>query len=218
MADFKTHTLVGSGLGLALSYAAFARDWATQFPILVLIYVATIIGSYLPDLDHDSGRPVRIVFTFFGIIGAIITLLLCIFRFDISWLGIMVWTGTIYLIIRYFISYFFKKFTKHRGIYHSVPMMLIAFLLTFSLVNLFDISKETKVVISLGVAFGFLSHLVLDEIFSTKTFLGIPYKMNSSFGSSLKFASKSKWSTILMYILLFCLIYLHKDLIPSLLR
>src|SRR4029077_2569920 len=84
----------------------------------------------LPDLDSDSGVPVR---ELFGIAAAIVPCLL--FRrlaaFGFSVEQILVLLGGAYVLIRYGLAPVFKRFTVHRGIYHSIPAMLIAGLVIF---------------------------------------------------------------------------------------
>jgi hypothetical protein len=58
-----------------------------------------------------------------------------------------------------------------------------------------------------GVMLGFLSHLILDEIYSVD-FNGIRIKLKASAGSAFKFFSSSVWGTAVCYGLLGALGYL----------
>jgi membrane-bound metal-dependent hydrolase YbcI (DUF457 family) len=165
----------------------------------------------LPDLDADTGRPVRIIFTFFGLVGAALTFLIERYVLELGWGIIAVSLAVSYLLIRYILSFIFRKITKHRGIMHSLPMMVVFFFLTFSIASLFPIPRVTKFVLSITVMFGFLSHLVLDEIYSTKNFMGIPYKVGRSFGNALKLSSKSERVTTFIYLLIIVLFFFNID-------
>jgi hypothetical protein len=218
MADFKTHTLAGSGIGIGLAFLTYASDWSRDVPILILIYIASIIGSYLPDIDSDSGRPVRIIFTFFGLIGFGLFFLLGFISDVFKLLELLFYSFLVFIGIRYILSFIFRKFTKHRGIYHSIPFLIICFLLTLFITAQTNLSSKIQLIFAVSVAFGFLSHLVLDEIFATKSFMGIPYKTNGSFGKALKFRSQSKSSTIIVYGFLLLLMYADKEILSKVLR
>jgi hypothetical protein len=58
-----------------------------------------------------------------------------------------------------------------------------------------------------GVMIGFLSHLVLDELYSVD-FMGVGIRLNKYAGSALKLASPSRMATLATYVLLAGLAYL----------
>src|SRR5205085_2109900 len=105
----------------------------------------------------------------------------------------------IYLLIRYGVSEVFKRATVHRGMFHSVPAMLITGLLVF-------LSYDTpyrmlRYYLAVGVMLGFLSHLVLDELYSVD-FMGLRVRISKSAGSALKFYSPSWAATLACYVFL----------------
>src|SRR5207249_4652834 len=112
---------------------------------------------------------------------------------------ILVILAGVYLLIRYVISSLFKKFTVHRGIYHSVPALLIAGLAVFLAYKTPDLT--VRLFLAGGTMIGFLSHLVLDEMCSVE-FTGAQVQLNSFAGSALKFFSKSWPITLAVYALL----------------
>src|SRR5581483_8048964 len=93
--------------------------------------------------------------------------------------------------------------TVHRGMFHSTPAMLIAGLAVFLLDKGSDM--PVRLFLAGGVMIGFLSHLVLDEVFSVD-FLGL--RLKKSAGSALKLASKSLPATLTCYAILAALSYL----------
>jgi hypothetical protein len=58
-----------------------------------------------------------------------------------------------------------------------------------------------------GVMIGFLSHLILDEIYSVD-FRGVRIKLKSSAGSAIKLVSPSVFATTTCYLILGGLLYL----------
>jgi hypothetical protein len=197
MASFYGH--FGTGLVLGGAYAAAGAwyghyDWGVVF----LAGATTAIGALTPDLDSDSGRPIR---ELFGLAGTVFPLFL-IPRLRQSGLtveqALCVMIGA-YLFIRYGLSRFLKKLSVHRGMFHSIPALFVAGLAVF------DVYHHENVLIRLYLAgammVGFLSHLILDEIFAVDL-RGIP-RLKHSFGTALKLTSRSWKATLFCYLLLF---------------
>jgi hypothetical protein len=197
MASYVGHLTFSTALGVAYGgYGALQlhMDWG---PVCMGAGL-TAVGGLLPDLDSDSGVPVRELFG----LGAVILPLLFFHRlvtmgFTIE--QIIVILAGLYLLIRYGLSYIFKKFTVHRGIYHSIPAMLIAGLIIFLAYHSPDV--YLRVYMAAGTMLGFLSHLVLDELCSVD-FNGVKISVNQFAGSALKFWSPSLPVTLATYALL----------------
>ncbi len=203
MASYRGHLMFSSLLGTA--YGGFAAwYWNLDWGPAVLGGALTTAGGLLPDLDSQSGVPVR---ELFGTAATVLPLLLFPrlrqegFTAEQT-LALMV---LVYVLVRYGLSALFKRWTVHRGMFHSIPALLIAGLGMFLLYH----SSEVLVRLYLagGVALGFLSHLVLDEMCSVD-FNGIQVSLNQFAGSALKLTSKSYLATGFTYLLLGGLIYL----------
>src|SRR5262249_4988161 len=95
--------------------------------------------------------------------------------------------------------------TVHRGMFHSIPALLIAGLLVFLLYQ--SPSLALRVFLAGAMMLGFLSHLVLDELCSVN-FSGVSFRLNKYAGSALKFVSPSLSATLMAYAVLAALIYL----------
>jgi hypothetical protein len=67
--------------------------------------------------------------------------------------------------------------------------------------------RNVRLLLACGVMIGFLSHLVLDEIYSVD-WRGMKPKLKSSAGSAVKFASPSFFATVTCYLILGGLLYL----------
>jgi hypothetical protein len=203
MASYRGHLMCSSILGAAwggLAAWQLHLDWGPVF----LGAGLTAVAGLLPDLDSDSGVPVRRTF---GIIGIVVPLLVLrrLLRQDVPLGETLVIVLLAHLAIRYGLSHLFKRLTVHRGMFHSIPALCIAGLAVF----LLDKRSEMPVRLFLagGVMIGFLSHLVLDEICSVD-FQGLKPHLKKSAGSALKLVSKSWGATLTCYAILASLVLL----------
>jgi membrane-bound metal-dependent hydrolase YbcI (DUF457 family) len=203
MAGFRTHITVSTGCGIIYGAAAVQP---LGFPPEAGMLAAGItgIGGMLPDLDSASGRPVR---EMFGLAAVIVPLMFVhrLMQAGVSHEGILATFLFGYLLIRYVVSDVFKRFTVHRGMYHSIPAMFIAGLCVYLAYHSPD--RNVRLMLACGVMIGFLSHLVLDEIYSVD-WRGMKPKLKSSAGSAVKFASPSFFATVTCYLILGGLLYL----------
>jgi hypothetical protein len=198
MANFTGHITTSAALGVAYgiwgSYH-LQMDWGPVF----LGAGLTTLGGMLPDLDSDSGIPVR---EMFNLSGALLPVLLLPRLYGFTSDQILVILAAIYLIVRFGISHLFKRLTVHRGMFHSVPAMVVAGLSVFLLYHNPDVYRRAYM--AGGTMLGFLSHLVLDELFAVDL-MGLTPKLNKFAGSALKMWSKSWVATLLTYALLIAL-------------
>ena len=96
----------------------------------VLAAGLTWVGGMLPDLDSDSGVPVR---EMFGLAAAVLPLLLMhrLIHMGLSREAILAVLLFGYIFVKYGAANIFKHFNVHRGMYHSLPAMLIAGLVVY---------------------------------------------------------------------------------------
>jgi membrane-bound metal-dependent hydrolase YbcI (DUF457 family) len=207
VAGFRTHITVSTALGVVYGGVA-VQPFGFQTDAALLAAGLTGVGGMLPDLDSGSGVPVR---ELFGLAAAVVPLLLVprMVHSGMTREAVLVALLFGYIFIRYIVSNIFKKFTVHRGMYHSLPAMLIAGLIVYLAYH--SPERDVRLLLAGGVMVGFLSHLVLDEIYSVD-FRGIRIKLKSSAGSAVKFASPSMTATGICYVILGGLLYLaYKD-------
>jgi membrane-bound metal-dependent hydrolase YbcI (DUF457 family) len=172
----------------------------------VLMCVAAFVGSFLPDVDSDSGTPVDIVFNLFAFVGGCIAFWACLQQYMLSPLILICIPPATAFGIRYGVGELFQRFTRHRGIFHSLPAAFIATLLVHILLQMFLLPYRDVIAMSVSVGFGYLSHLVLDEIYSTINFEGKRFRPKKSLGTALSLTSSSKQVTCITYLLLVSLI------------
>jgi membrane-bound metal-dependent hydrolase YbcI (DUF457 family) len=203
MAGFRTHITVSTLCGLGYGAAAVKPLGFTPEAGFLAAGV-TAVGGMLPDLDSDSGRPVR---EMSGLAATVIPLLLLprLIAAGLSQEGQLAALGMLYLLIRYGGGFLIRQFSVHRGMYHSIPTMLIFGLLVYLAYQ--SPNQRIRLLLAGGVMIGFLSHLVLDEIYSVD-FNGLHLRLNQFAGSALKFVSPSWIATSVCYGILGGLLFL----------
>jgi membrane-bound metal-dependent hydrolase YbcI (DUF457 family) len=186
MAGYRVHLACSSALGFL--YGGTGKSVFEFEPSHAILGAGlTAVGGMLPDLDSDSGVPVR---EMFGLASVVIPIVMLpkLIAAQLSHEEIIVTLILLYCFIRYGASRFFKRITVHRGMFHSIPAMLIAGMIIFH--GYETPNWKLRAFLGTGVMLGFLSHLVLDEIYSVD-FRGMTLKLNKYAGSAVKFFSPS---------------------------
>lgn len=182
MAGYREHISVSGLLGIAYAFAAiFLFSYsAVQAAIAAVL---TWIAGMLPDLDSESGRPVR---ELFGITAALapVFVLQNVNAMGVSDDRAMLFSLLAYGAVKYGGAFVLAKLTVHRGMFHSIPALLIASELTFLCYHSYDM--RVRVLMAVGVGIGFLSHLVLDEMYSVQ-WDGTRIRLKNSAGTAMKF-------------------------------
>ena len=209
MAGFRTHIGVSTACGVVAGLtSAFPLQHTPSTAFLV--GTLTAVGGMLPDLDSDTSVPVRELTA----LGASVVPLLLFTRLKDAGMtheGVLAALVLAYLVIRYGVIHLFKYATVHRGMFHSIPAMFIAGLVVYLAYDCTASQQSVRYVLAGGVMLGFLSHLILDEIWSVG-FDGLLPRLKSSAGSALKLFSSSGWGTAVCYGLLGALAILaYKD-------
>ena len=194
MADFGTHittsTVLGAGYG---ALAWYYWDIPPQHCIIAAMLCS--VAGMLPDLDSDSGVPVRETLCFL----AVLIPMLMIPRFQALGLDteqIVFASALIYVGLRFGVGELFKRYTVHRGMWHSIPAAAIAGLVTYEVCLSPDVS--IRLFKSWAVVIGFVSHLVLDEFWSVDLF-GRKPRIKQSFGTAMKLFGKDNWANFTTY-------------------
>jgi hypothetical protein len=186
MADFKTHITTSTALGIA--YGVGGR-FIFDLPIdsCVLAGGLCSIGGMLPDLDSDSGIPVRETL---AVVSMLVPMLFIqrMAHWELTSEQLVLVGATLYFLVRFGVGSLFRRFTVHRGMWHSIPAAVIAGLATF---HLCDCEVQVRMYKAWAIVIGYFSHLILDELYAVDL-NGRQIKIKKSFGSALKlFGSKS---------------------------
>ena len=193
MADFKTHITLSTGLGLA--YGALGY-WQYELPLgnCVIAGALCSLAGMFPDLDSDSGVPIRELKLFTS---AVIPMLLMerFQRMGMNHSSMVLAGGLAYVFIRFFVFQMFRQYTKHRGMWHSIPAALITAIVAFLLSSNPDMA--IRLYVAWAVLLGFLSHLILDELYSVDL---NGRRLKKSFGTALKFWGSNPWANYSTYV------------------
>lgn len=162
------------------------------------------VSGMLPDLDSDSGVPLRESLAF----AAAIVPMMMIPRWrtlGFSPESMVLLGSAVYLLIRFGLGKLLKGYTVHRGMFHSLPAALIATEVAFLIYSRKDINL--RYFVALAVTAGFMSHLILDEIWSIGVKRG-QIALKKSFGTAIKLWGDSMWANFSCYGKLAALSYL----------
>lgn len=205
MANYREHITVSSLLGLGYGLGAVM---AFRFTPLqgVLAACFTGVAGMLPDLDSDNGRPVR---EMFGLLGAVAPLLLV--NRVVAALGlpgdpetIMLVIVALYVLIRYGGAALVSRLSVHRGMFHSLPALIIAAEAVYLAYP--GPRPEVRLLMAGGVALGFLSHLLLDELHSVHV-KDRRLQLKRSSGTALKWSGDRIIPNAFSYTLMLTLAY-----------
>ncbi len=218
MASFKAHISFGAICGVSIIVAGLIYGLFSASYLLIIIFAAALCGSFLPDIDSDEGLPFQILIYSFSLVAAALAFFLYYYSQERNLKWLIAVPVIAFGFVRFGLGAILKKFTHHRGMFHSIPALLIACLATLLLINRYPWSWREKLIIAAALGLGYLSHLILDEWKSFVNFRGIIFKPKKSLGSALKLFSSSKLVNIFTYgILLVLIIFsfpIWKSLIP----
>ena len=197
VAGFHTHIAVSTAVGVG--YAVWG-DAQYQLPLSTCVLAGGLcsVAGIMPDLDSDSGIPARETI---GLAAALVPMLL-FERFHEMGLGIehMVLLGApIYLVIRFGLGSVLKAVTVHRGMFHSIPAAIVAGLIGYLICD--SGVSFVRYYKAFAVTLGYMTHLLLDEIWSLEFGAGLP-RVKKSFGTALKLFGDEAGATLTTYCLL----------------
>ncbi len=193
MADFYTHVTTSSVLGVGYAGMGIAMG----LPLETSIVAGGLCGlaGMLPDLDSDSGIPIREAM---GFAAGVVPMLL-VDRFQAlgmpyDWMVLL--TAGLYFAIRFAGAGLLGRFSVHRGMFHSIPAMFIFAGLAFLICG--SPTTEIRYYKAGAVLFGVFSHLLLDEIYSIE-WRGGTWRFKKSFGTAIKLWGKNPWANVSTY-------------------
>jgi hypothetical protein len=204
MPDFKVHSeagvIAGYGAGALSLYFLDKSIYLSG-----LIFLSTYSGSVFPDIDSDSGRTINIIFNIISVLGAFTAI---IFLADSNFKYAFIIPPGVYLFIKFILSSVFKYFSRHRGIYHSVPMAVFLSLIVFQ-ISYFKTDEIFGSAMGLSFLSGYLLHLVLDEIYSVYDVEQKKFDLKKSLGTALALKGINKFTTAFVYLGIFILVFIN---------
>jgi LexA-binding, inner membrane-associated putative hydrolase len=182
MAGFRMHVTTSAVLGIGYAGAGHVLY---DVPLNTSLVAGAMCGfsGMLPDIDSDYGVPLRETMAFTA---AILPMLLVghFHQFRLSHDAMILVAVSIYLFVRFGITNIIRKYTVHRGMFHSIPACLIFTGLAFLACGTAEL--PIRCYKAGGVAAGFMSHLILDEIYAIE-WKGGRWRFKKSFGTAIKF-------------------------------
>ncbi len=202
MADFKTHISTSTFIGLGYGTVGHVF-FQVPLPTAILAGGLCSVAGMLPDIDSDTGTPLRESLAF----GAAVVSMMVADRLKQMGLGsemIILAGAGLYLFVRFVFGEVLRRYTVHRGMFHSVPAALIFAELTFLLasgpVNL-------RLYKAAGILLGYITHLGLDELYSIEWKRG-RVRLKRSFGTAMKIVGRGWWPNFSTYGKLIVLTYI----------
>jgi len=181
MAGFKTHVTFSGLIGVGYGSAGVLL---LDAPLSTSILAGGLCGvsGMLPDIDSDSGIPLREAV---ALTAAIVPMMLVdrLKALDLSAESVVLVAALFYLLVRFVFAEIVKRVTVHRGMFHSIPAAIIFGELAFLLTSGDDM--HLRFYKAGGVLAGYLSHLALDEIYSIEWRYGL-LRVKRSFGTAVK--------------------------------
>lgn len=190
MANFNTHLTVAIGASAAIALFGVNVHIITVTQLPEMVAFGTI-GGMLPDIDSGRSTPIKLFFTTLGII-ALLTVL-ALFKDHYQFYTLFLILTATYVFVRYGMLELFDRFTDHRGIFHSI-LTAIFFCLLMVCIGCYLLHWDILYCWFSGlfIGFGFIIHLLLDEVCSVD--LGNK-RMKKSFGTALKLYSYDNLTT-----------------------
>ncbi len=195
MAGFRTHVTTSTVFGVGYAGVGY---FMYGMPPDTAVVAGAICGfsGMLPDIDSDYGVPLRETM---GFTAAILPMLLLghFQSFEMSHDSMVLAAISVYLFVRFGVTKIIRRCTVHRGMFHSIPACLIFSGLAFLLCATAP-TVEIRFYKAGGVALGFMSHLLLDEIYSVE-WQGGRWRFKKSFGTAIKFWGRDTWANFSTY-------------------
>jgi len=201
MANFNTHFIVAASASAVLSGTLLSMEVVSPEQGVVAFLLGTL-GGLLPDVDSARSTSIKVAF---NVLSLLLTIMMIFVKSSTySILEMLVLATIIFVGIRYGFLEIFRKISKHRGMFHSVPVAFIwgvgiAILMQY----FFALNSLVSWVYGLMVTFGYLVHLTLDEIYSVD--LG-NRRVKKSLGTALKFYNFKTSTDIVHTSIIYCLL------------
>jgi hypothetical protein len=210
MAKPRSHLTLAVTIGIAYAlFGVFVMRVNPEHAILGSILV--IFAHMLPNMD--GGGADRFPKEFGGFLAALAPLI-AMEMFPVIKSGgiarIFVFFWCSYLLVKWVMARILEKWTKPRGLFHSVPAALLTTELTY--LFFWDLPMTSRIFATIGALVGFSSHLLLDAS-TNLDFIGNKERKPPV----LKLVAKSWETTCALYISVVFLGWLvMKDIYPQL--
>lgn len=208
MALFRDHLSAGAVVALFGVGALFFTALLTDPILLGILFIVITVMSFAPDLDSDESTPYNILFGAFTIGVTWLAFDHTLRLFPGDWQMLFGVPSVVFLFTWYIVGFIFKAWTRHRGMFHSLPAAAIAALATLLVARSYLTDDTQTLLFAAGAGLGYLTHLFMDELYATETIGGNIFVAKRSLGTAMKLLSSSLPRTLLAYAILVTLVYL----------
>ncbi len=202
MGNYRQHLTFATGLGVFYASGVYVLS-GVHWVYGTVAAMLTSLGGLLPDLDHPTGTQLK---GFTGILAVLASVAVWHklaaktpdLPFELHLIAVVI----VYIFVRHWMRDVLARTMVHRGIMHSFPCCAVWGAATYLYYP--SDSQLIRLIMCTSVTLGFLSHLVLDEMFSVDI---SNTRIKRSFGSAMKFWAPSLSATFAMYVLLSVVTY-----------
>ncbi|CAA6804321.1 MAG: Unknown protein [uncultured Sulfurovum sp.] len=182
MANFNTHFTVAATASAVVSATLLSMEVVTPEQAVIAFGIGTL-GGLLPDVDSAHSTSIKVGF---NVLSLLMTIMLIFVKSSTySLIEMAVVSVLVFMGIRYAFLEFFRKISKHRGMFHTIPVAMIWGIVVASMCQwFFDLNSLVSWVYGFMVTWGYIVHLILDETYSVD--LG-NRRMKRSSGTAFKF-------------------------------
>ena len=210
MANFNTHFTVAAGASAVVSGTLLSMEVVTPEQAVLAFAIGTL-GGLLPDVDSSHSTSIKVGF---NVLSLLLTIMLIFVKSaTYSLVEMFMVSILVFLAIRYAFLEFFRKISKHRGMFHTVPVGIIWGIVVSILAHIFfDLDSLVSWVYAFMITWGYFVHLLLDETYSVD--LG-NRRMKKSLGTAFKLGmfknTKQKIHTAIIYLSIPLLLWFAPD-------
>lgn len=199
MANFNTHFMVASVASAIVSGTLLSMEVLSPQEAVYAFGLGTL-GGLLPDVDSAHSKSIRVGF---NVLSLLMTIMIIFVKSSTySLIEMFTVAGLVFVGIRYALLDIFRKISKHRGMFHSIPVALIwGIIVSILMQYLFSLNSLVSWVYGFMVTMGYFVHLILDETYSVDL---RNRRVKKSLGTAMKFGkfktTKDKIQTIVIYL------------------
>jgi hypothetical protein len=182
MANFNTHFTVAAAASAVVSATLLSMEVVSPEQAVIAFGLGTL-GGLLPDVDSAHSTSIKVGF---NVLSLLMTIMLIFAKSSTySLIEMFIASVIVFMGIRYAFLELFRKISKHRGMFHTVPVALIWGIVIAILGQwFFELNSLVAWVYGFMITWGYLVHLILDETYSVD--LG-NRRMKRSSGTAFKF-------------------------------
>ena len=122
MANFNTHFIVASGASAVVSATLLSMEVVNPQEAVIAFSIGTL-GGLLPDVDSSRSTAIKVGF---NVLSLLMTIMIIFVKSSTySLIEMLIVASLVFMGIRYALLEFFRKISKHRGMFHSIPVALL---------------------------------------------------------------------------------------------